>query len=1063
MAFIQDPASALAANVLPASTAPTATDSALCVTISPNSPAISATVTDGTFEITDGVHGPAAVKAASTAPVATDEALVVAISPNTPTIPVSAASLPLPTGAATAANQTAGNTSLTTIATNTIGLVQTQDSVTSGQNGPLAQGAVTTAAPTYTSGHTDPLSLTPAGGLRVDGSAVTQPVSASSLPLPSGAATAANQTTIGTQTTELNDGTHSATIKAASVAPVATDTALVVAVSPNTPTLPVSAASLPLPSGAATSANQTTLGAQTTELNDGTHTATIKAASTAPVATDTALVVAISPNSPASTISGTVTANQGTPNTKANAWPTELTDGVNGPAAIKAASTAPVATDAALVVAVSPNTPTLPVSIAATVAVSAASLPLPTGAATSALQTTGNTTLATIASDLTTIGSQTTELNDGTRSATIKAASTAAVATDTALVVAISPNNTPVLPSGAATAANQATMIADLATIATNTGANSVDFTQSGTLTAVNQSVTVYGQGVYTISASITGTWAATLWAQGQLADLTWVTLPVYLVTGTGPYQAQGSITANGTYLITGGGYLQIRIYSEAFTSGTVNVALDGSLAQQTIFAAQLGAWQMSLLQPDVVASGALTASAAAVQVALAGYAGAGFQLAAGTFIGTIQFQESWDGGGTWNQCNVYQPGSLAAVSAISFGGANSAQAGSFMPGSGASHVRAFVSAYSSGTATMTLRATETEPNVIDIIGLGAAGTPAPGVMTVQGVTGGTAIPVVETSLDMSGTGTINVVNSNPTGTGTAGSYVALPTTGLSAFTLDITGTWSGTLAFQFSADGTNWITDSVLDGNTGMFVGSTTTNQTFQAGIAGYKAWRVVATAWTSGTANIAYDVGVGVNTVTAQCYLSDAQNNGPANVNPSVAGLQALEIHNVENLRQTYTASVNGLVAASGATDILTIIGSASKTVRVTRIIFTMSTTTAVDVPVQLIKRSSADTGGTSTAPAATPHDSNNAAATAVLAAYTANPSALGTLVGTAIRSSIYSSQSTFTSPAEVLDFPLGQNNDQPVVLRGVAQQLAINLGGTALAGAKVNASITWTEDNS
>jgi hypothetical protein len=60
--------------------------------------------------------------------------------------------------------------------------------------------------------------------------------------------------------------------------------------------VPISATSLPLPTGAATSANQTTLGSQTTKINDGTNTATVKAASTAAVTTDTALVVAISPN-----------------------------------------------------------------------------------------------------------------------------------------------------------------------------------------------------------------------------------------------------------------------------------------------------------------------------------------------------------------------------------------------------------------------------------------------------------------------------------------------------------------------------------------------------------------------------------------------------------------------------------------------------------------------------------------------------------------------------------------------------------------------------------------------
>ena len=145
---------------------------------------------------------------------------------------------------------------------------------------------------------------------KVDGSAVTQPVSgtvtanagtgtlavsAASLPLPTGAATSANQTTLGSHTTKVNDGTNTAAVKAASTAAAATDPALVVAVSPNN-TIPISAASLPLPTGAATSSNQTTLGSHTTKLNDGTNTAAVKAASTAAAATDPALVVAISPN-----------------------------------------------------------------------------------------------------------------------------------------------------------------------------------------------------------------------------------------------------------------------------------------------------------------------------------------------------------------------------------------------------------------------------------------------------------------------------------------------------------------------------------------------------------------------------------------------------------------------------------------------------------------------------------------------------------------------------------------------------------------------------------------------
>ena len=52
-------------------------------------------------------------------------------------------------------------------------------STTSGQLGPLVMGAVTTAAPTYTTALTNPLSLTTTGALRIDGSGVTQPISGS--------------------------------------------------------------------------------------------------------------------------------------------------------------------------------------------------------------------------------------------------------------------------------------------------------------------------------------------------------------------------------------------------------------------------------------------------------------------------------------------------------------------------------------------------------------------------------------------------------------------------------------------------------------------------------------------------------------------------------------------------------------------------------------------------------------------------------------------------------------------------------------------------------------------
>lgn len=79
-----------------------------------------------------------------------------------------------------------------------------QGSTTSGQVGPLIQGAVTTAAPTYTTGKTNPLSLTTAGALRTDSSATTQPIS--------GTVTANAGTNLNTSLLALESGGNLATI-----------------------------------------------------------------------------------------------------------------------------------------------------------------------------------------------------------------------------------------------------------------------------------------------------------------------------------------------------------------------------------------------------------------------------------------------------------------------------------------------------------------------------------------------------------------------------------------------------------------------------------------------------------------------------------------------------------------------------------------------------------------------------------------------------------------------------------------------------------------------------------
>lgn len=164
------------------------------------------------------------------------------------------------------------------------------------------------------------------------------------------------------------------------------------------------------------------------------------------------------------------------------------------------------------------------------------------------------------------------------------------------------------------------------------------------------------------------------------------------------------------------------------------------------------------------------------------------------------------------------------------------------------------------------------------------------------------------------------------------------------------------------------------------------------------------------------------------------------------------------------TYSAGILGLVPAASGTDFFTIQGSATQVVRVKSIECSGTTTAAASIAVQMVRRSTADTTGTSTSPALVPLDTTDPAGTALVKAYTANPGALGTIVGGPIRVGILTTTTVASSAIEQtppLGWTFGLNNDKEPTLRGVAQTLALNLNGASIsAGALIGCDVTWTE---
>lgn len=176
-----------------------------------------------------------------------------------------------------------------------------------------------------------------------------------------------------------------------------------------------------------------------------------------------------------------------------------------------------------------------------------------------------------------------------------------------------------------------------------------------------------------------------------------------------------------------------------------------------------------------------------------------------------------------------------------------------------------------------------------------------------------------------------------------------------------------------------------------------------------------------------------------------------------------------NCANIRQpTYSAISRALVPAASGTDIFCISGSTTKNIVIDRVEISGTAGTLVSVPFTLLRRVSLDTGGTAATgtalPVASTHSTNNAAATAVLTAYTANPTIVDasplyfrsnwlslptTAAGTVINSIVWQ----FGSATEEYDQRLD-------IVKNTAQQVCVNINAVSVTSGVLDISIQWTE---
>ena len=164
------------------------------------------------------------------------------------------------------------------------------------------------------------------------------------------------------------------------------------------------------------------------------------------------------------------------------------------------------------------------------------------------------------------------------------------------------------------------------------------------------------------------------------------------------------------------------------------------------------------------------------------------------------------------------------------------------------------------------------------------------------------------------------------------------------------------------------------------------------------------------------------------------------------------------LQNNLMGYSASFLLTALAANATDIVSLVGSATKNVRVLRVEIMGLATAAAVVDLQLIKRTTADTGGTPVPIVSPRYDTTDIAATAAANSWTANPAALGTAQGTVRAGKLGLSASPAVGLPLLWDF---SRDGVAPVLRGVAEGLHISWGGVAVpAGTLLTGSIEWEE---
>ena len=350
-------------------------------------------------------------------------------------------------------------------------------------------------------------------------------------------------------------------------------------------------------------------------------------------------------------------------------------------------------------------------------------------------------------------------------------------------------------------------------------------------------------------------------------------------------------------------------------TSGRQNVnitTVDVSPATANVTAQDVGSTTTLVANGQSFITGTPTAGSVAV-FSIANLNSCTVQVTA-TWTGTLSSEISIDGGATWFLRSLHQAGTEFVQRTFTnnfAGGLNS---------SGYTHYRIRGITAWTGTATVRVVGTRTVNSVFinnalrltdpttstQMLAINAAGAAKTTLSDINGVTAlvSPAGSLSVTTEIATASGSITTQNLVPAGAATAGSAVEITLAGASTGTFQVTGTYTGALSLQGTADNANWVTfggNPIINVNTGGYLATVTSalQSVFQCEIAGFLKVRVTGLAAMTGTAVVTFRA---IQGAPAMVSLDAALPAGTAIIGALVAN------------QSTNVAQINGVAPLMG-----------------------------------------------------------------------------------------------------------------------------------------------------